>query len=391
MVVDRRIAESAAVAGWSSALGELHGRITHRFARSEARERVLRYLSGLQQRVDRKNGWQLAEAIGEADPQGVQRLLNSAKWDADLVRDDLREYVVEHLGDEESGILIVDETSFPKKGDKSVGVASQYAGTLGGTANAQVGVFLAYTSNKGAAFIDRALYLPPAWAGDMERRLEAGVPETIRFATKVELSRQLLERAFDAGVPARWVVADSFYGRSHRLRRWLEQAGRAYVLMVPKTNAVRCQGRRVRVERLEQQLPENTWVSVPPDEPFSGARDWEWACVELSEDGLARTRRWLLVRRRPDDPDEVSYYQAYGPRDTPVEELVGVCQSRWRVEECFAQAKGEVGLDQYEVRRWDAWHRYVTLCLLAHAFLVVIRSAAHRQEIEGKKGISIPT
>ena len=391
MVVDRSIAESAAVAGWSSALGALHGRIAHRFARSEARERARRYLSGLLQRVERKNGWQLAEALGEADPQGVQRLLNSARWDADLVRDDLRDYVVEHLGDEGSGVLIVDETSFPKKGDKSVGVASQYAGTLGGTANSQVGVFLAYASNKGAAFIDRALYLPPSWADDSERRSRAGVPQTVGFATKVELARRLMERAFDAGVPARWVVADSFYGRSHRLRRWLEQRGRAYVLMVPKTNAVRYQGRRVRVERLEQQLPENTWVSVPPDEPFSGAREWEWACVELSEDGLARTRRWLLMRRRPDDPDDVSFYQVYGPHDTSVEELVGICQSRWQVEECFAQAKGEVGLDHYEVRRWDAWHRYVTLCLLAHAFLVVTRLAAHTQEAEGKKGILIPT
>jgi len=389
MVVDRSIAEPGVVAGWSSALEELHERIAHRFARSEARERARRYLRGLLQRVERKNGWQLAEAIGEADPQGVQRLLNSARWDADLVRDDLREYVVEHLGDEESGVLIVDETSFPKKGDKSVGVASQYAGTLGGTANSQVGVFLAYASNKGAAFIDRALYLPPAWADDKDRRLEAGVPQQAGFATKVELARQSLERAFDAGVPARWVVADSFYGRSHRLRRWLEQQGHAYALMIPKTNAVRYQGRRARVERLEQQLSENTWVSVPPDEPFSGAREWEWACVELSEDGLARTRRWLLMRRRPDDLDDVSFYQAYGPHDTSVEELVGVCQARWQVEECFAQAKGEVGLDQYEVRRWDAWHRYVTLCLLAHACLVVTRLAAHTQEAEGKKGISI--
>ncbi len=264
MAVDRSIREPIAVAGWSSALEQLHGRIARRFARSEARERVGRYLSGLLERVERKNGWQLAEVIGEADPQGVQRLLNSAKWDAEEVRDDLRDYVVEHLGDGESGVLIVDETSFLKKGDKSVGVASQYAGTLGDTANSQVGVFLAYASNKGAALIDRALYLPPAWAGDKRRRLEAGVPETIRFATKVELSRQLLERAFDAGVPARWVVADSFYGRSHRLRRWLEQQGRAYALMIPKTNAVRYQGRRVRAERLEQQLSDGAWVSVPP-------------------------------------------------------------------------------------------------------------------------------
>ncbi len=391
MAVDRSIREPIAVAGWSSALEQLHGRIARRFARSEARERVGRYLSGLLERVERKNGWQLAEVIGEADPQGVQRLLNSAKWDAEEVRDDLRDYVVEHLGDDESGVLIVDETSFLKKGDKSVGVASQYAGTLGDTANSQVGVFLAYASNKGAALIDRALYLPPAWAGDQERRLKAGVPETIRFATKVELSRQLLERAFDAGVPARWVVADSFYGRSHRLRRWLEREGRAYALMIPKTNAVRYQGRRVRVERLEQQLSDGAWVSVPSQALSSGQKPWEWACVELSEDGLAGTRRWLLVRRRRDDPDDVSFYQAYGPHDTSVEELVGVCGSRWRVEECFAQAKGEVGLDQYEVRRWDAWHRYVTLCLLAHAFLVVMRAVAQCEETEGKKGVSVLT
>ena len=161
--------------------------------------------------------------------------------------------------------------------------------------------------------------------------------------------------------------------------------------MIPKTNAVRYQGRRVRVERLGQQLSDDIWVSVPPDAPSTGARPWEWACVVLSEDSAAGTRRWLLVRRRPDEPDDVSFYQAYGPRDTSVEELVRVCQSRWRVEECFAQAKGEVGLDQYEVRRWDAWHRYITLCLLAHAFLVVTRLAAHTQEIAGKKGILIPT
>ncbi len=391
MVAQSGVSEQGVVAGWSCALEGLHERIAHRFARSEARERAKRYLRGLLQRVDRKNGWQLAETIGEADPQGVQRLLNSAKWDADLVRDDLRDYVVEHLGDDESGVLIIDETSFPKKGDKSVGVAPQYAGTLGDTANSQVGVFLAYASNKGAAFIDRALYLPPAWADDSERRSRAGVPQTVGFATKVELARRLLERAFDAGVPARWVVADSFYGRPHGLRRWLEQRGRAYALMIPRTNAVRYQGRRVRAERLGQQLSGDVWVSAPAQGGSPGQKPWEWACVELSDDSRIGMRRWLLMRRRPDDPDEVSFYQAHGPRDTSVEDLIRICGSRWQVEECFAQAKGEVGLDQYEVRRWDAWHRSVTLCLLAHAFLVVTRLAAHTQEAEGKKGILSPT
>jgi SRSO17 transposase len=199
-----------AIGGWNEALEELHRRIAGRFARSEARERVKRYLLGLLGRVERKNGWQLAEAIGERDPQEVQRLLNSAKWDADAVRDDLREYVVEHLGDEESGVLVADETGFLKKGEKSVGVARQYTGTAGETVDSQVGVFVAYASNKGAAFIDRALYLPEEWAYDLKRRVEAGVPEEVAFANKIELAKRMLERAFEAGVPARWVAADSF-------------------------------------------------------------------------------------------------------------------------------------------------------------------------------------
>ena len=239
-------AAGSAVAGWSRALGKLHRRIGHRFARSEARERVKRYLLGLLGRVERKNGWQLAEAIGERDPQGVQRLLNAAKWDADAVRDDLREYVVEHLGDERTGVLIVDETGFLKKGEKSVGVARQYTGTAGDTVNCQVGVFLAYSSEKGAAFLDRALYLPSAWTGDPVRRAEAGVPAELIFRNKIELAEEMLERAFEADVPTRWVVADSFYGRSHAFRVWLEERSRPYAVMVPKTNAVPLGGARRR-------------------------------------------------------------------------------------------------------------------------------------------------
>ena len=212
---------------WSDALAEVHGRIARRIARAEVRERVGRYLAGLLGRVERKNGWQLAEAIGETEPRGVQRLLSDASWDADGVRDDLRSYVVEHLGEPASGVLIVDDTGFVKKGDKSVGVARQYTGTVGDTANAQVGVFLAYASAKGAAFIDRALYLPRAWTDDPDRCRAAGVPATVRFATKITLAQRMLEQAFAAAVPARWVVADSFFGRSHAFRRWLEERGQA--------------------------------------------------------------------------------------------------------------------------------------------------------------------
>ncbi len=217
---------------WPDALAALHARIAHRFARSAARERAKRYLVGLLGRVERKHGWQLAEALGEAGPQGVQRLLNAAVWDADAVRDDLRDDVVAHLGDAATGVLIVDETGFLKQGTTSCGVAPRYTGTVGATANCQVGVFLAYASAAGAAFIDRALDLPQEWADDRDRRVAAGVPEETRFATTIALAQELLARAFAAGTPARWVVGDACYGRSHELRAWLEEQGRAYALVV---------------------------------------------------------------------------------------------------------------------------------------------------------------
>src|SRR5215217_7346674 len=228
-------ANSKTIEQWSAHLEKLHSRIANRFLRAEVRERAYRYLSGLLADVRRKNSWQMAEAIGEARPRGVQHLLNDARWDPDTVRDDLREYVVEHLGDQKSGVLIVDETGFLKKGNKSVGVARQYTGTAGKKENAQVGVFLCYTSEKGAAFIDRALYLPREWADDPARREEAGVPEEVRFATKGELAKRMLKRAFEAGLPARWVVADTVYGTARGLRGWLEKRASSYVLAVPET------------------------------------------------------------------------------------------------------------------------------------------------------------
>ena len=365
-----------AIERWSDAWADLHARIADRFARSEARERAGRYLVGLLGRVERKNGWQLAEAIGEVGPRGVQRLLSAATWDADGVRDDLRDYVVDHLGDAATGVLIVDETGFLKKGKKSCGVARQYTGTAGDTVNCQVGVFLAYAAQEGAAFIDRALYLPREWTDDRARRTEAGVPEDTRFATKIELAQRMLARAFEEDVPARWVVADAFYGRSHQLRRWLEECGRPYALMIPKTTAVQYQGRRERAEQLGERLC--------PD-PAHGP----WVCLALSDECAAGMRRWLLVRCDAEDPEEHAYFLAFGPEETTEAELVRVCTTRWQIEEGFAQTKGEVGLDQYEVRKWEAWHRHATLCLLAHAYLIVIRQEAQREE-RGQKGAPTP-
>jgi SRSO17 transposase len=389
MVVGPAVNRWHGIGRWPDALAELHGRIARRFARSEVRERARRYLVGLLERVERKNGWQLAEAIGESGPRGVQRLLSAAAWDADAVRDDLRAYVVDHLGDPVSGVLIIDDTGFVKKGGKSCGVGRQYTGTVGDTANAQVGVFLAYASEKGAAFIDRALYLPRGWTDDPERCREAGIPATVRFATKLTLAQRMLARAFTAGVPATWVTADSAYGRSHAFRRWLEEHGQAYALMVPNTHTVRYEGRRQTAEKLAERLPDTAWRTVPVGVGTSSEDRQVWACLPLSETCASGMRRWLLVRRSGDGEADLAYFLAYGAADTSEVELLRVCGVRWQIEECFAQVKGEVGLDQYEVRTWDAWHRFVTLCLLAHAGLVVMRLAANQHEAE-EKGVAIP-
>ncbi len=248
--------------------------------------------------------------MGEAGPQGAQRFLNAARWDVNAVRDDLREYVVEHLGEEESGVLIVDETGSPKKGEKSVGVARQYTGTAGKRENAQVGVFVVYAAKKGAAFVDRVLYLPCEWAEDAERRAEAGVPEEVRFATKGELAKEMLRRAFDAGVPARWVVADTVYGTARGLRGWLEERERSYVLTVTATQGVYHEGRHRQARTLAKHLLEESWFRASAGKRSKAERLYDWACVALPEPESTGARdragRWLLMRRNIDDPSELA-------------------------------------------------------------------------------------
>jgi SRSO17 transposase len=363
-------------------LAALHARIAPRFARAEMRRRVRRYLDGLLGPVERKNGWQLAEYLRETGPQGVQRLLNAADWDAEAVRDDLRAYVWEHLADEPSGVLVIDETGFLKKGRKSAGVARQYSGTAGRRENQQIGVFLLYASTRGAAFIDRALYLPDEWMGDAARRAEARIPVGVGFATKGELARDLFARAFAAGVRVRWVVGDSVYS-GDELRRWLEGQGQPYVLAVPETHGIWTRGRQEPVQALVAHLPPDAWTCLSAGEGSQGPRWYDWACLALPYAGAAGAAHWLLARRSLSDPTEFAYYRVYGPADTSVAEMVRVAGARWTIEEGFEQAKGEVGLDQYEVRRYDAWYRHITLALLAHAYLEVTRLAATQ---DGKGG-----
>jgi SRSO17 transposase len=376
-----------AVEGWRAGLDRLHARIGARFRRPEVRARARRYLVGLLERVERKNGWQLAEHLGERHPRGVQRLLDAARWDAEAVRDDLRAYVVEHLGHEQA-ILVVDETGFLKKGSKSVGVQRQYSGTAGRTENCQVGVFLAYASPKGRAFLDRALYLPKVWAEATARRAEAGVPATVRFATKGRLARSMLARAFAAGVPAAWVAGDTVYGTDPGLRSWLERARRAYVLAVPKTHRVWLGAHQETAQWAMACRPVEAWRRHSAGEGSQGPRWYDWAWLPLSGATPAGWGRWLLARRSRSDPAEVAYYRVFAPAGTPLTEAVRAAGSRWVIEDGFERAKGEVGLDQYEVRRWDAWHRHITFALLAHAYLEVTRLAANEEEEKGASALT---
>jgi SRSO17 transposase len=262
-------AQRKEVEGWRAGLDAVHARIAGRFARAEVRARARRYLAGLLDRVDRKNGWQLAEHLGETGPQGVQRLLNAAHWDADGVRDDLRRYVAEHFGAVD-GVLVIDESGFLKKGAKSVGVKRQYSGTAGRIENCQIGVFLAYASDRGHAFLDRELYLPEEWAQDQERLREAGVPPTVGFATKGQLAQTMLARAFAAGVPAAWVTGDEVYGNAGQLRGWLETQRRPYVLAVSCDHLVWSEGRQQRVDALFAALPLGAWVRLSAGEGSQG-------------------------------------------------------------------------------------------------------------------------
>jgi SRSO17 transposase len=357
---------------WAEQLEEIAERIGPRFLRSEPRRQALAYLQGLLSSIERKNSWQLAEQAGDPGPHRFQHLLGRAAWEADEVRDDLQAYVREHLADSEA-VLIVDETGFLKKGEQSVGVQRQYSGTAGRIENCQIGVFLAYAAARGHTFLDRALYVPEEWAGNKQRRRAAGVPKEIRFATKPALARQMIERALANGVPARWVSGDSVYGNDGKLRLWLEEQHMAHVLGVSGNHFVWIGWKQQKVSTVAAQFLPQDWSRLSAGQGSKGPRWYDWAAVETNS-LIEGWTRWLLVRRSVDNPQERAYYRVFAPAGTTLKEMVAVAGRRWAVEECFAAAKGECGLDEYEVRSWTGWHRHVTLSLLAHAYLIVVQA-----------------
>src|SRR5690349_9463290 len=382
---------SLEVGGWRAELEELLARFGRLFVRAEPREQAGRYLEGLLGPVERKNGWQLAEAIGDVRPWRTQRVLSHVLWDEEAARDLCREHVVGRLGAQDA-VLVVDETAFVKKGRHSAGVARQYCGTLGKVENCQVGVFLAYGSRKGHALIDRRLYLPEAWAGDAERRRAAKIPDEVPFRTKPEIAREMVARALDAGVPCDWVLGDEVYGADRRLRTMLEERGKPYVLAIRGNDRLDAEldggVGRDEAAALARALPPRAWRRLSAGAGTKGERLYDWARVRLVPPpaaGAAPPReRWLLVRRSIADPADLAYFAVLAPAGLRLVDLARAAGRRWLVEECFEAAKREVGLADYEVRSWRGWHRHVTLAMLALALLAGLRAGLNR--LKGARG-----
>lgn len=400
---------------WGADFERFHSRFAPYLGRREVRGQAVKYLHGLLSPVERKNGWQLAEAIGDKTPDATQRLLYSARWEEDGVRDELQRFVVTHFGDAD-GIGVVDETGFLKKGDKSAGVQRQYSGTAGKTDNCQLGVFLTYASDKGHTFLDRRLYLPQSWCEDRARRAEAKIPEEVVFQTKPQQAVEMLRQAWTAGVPMRWVTGDEVYGEASYLRDAVAESGRWYVLAVRSHSAVWLErpevavpewsgmGRRPQRERVVDEeaqpilipalvasWPESRWHRLEVAQGEKGPRIYDWACQRIVEqqDQLPGREGWLVVRRSVSDPDELAFYLSNAPAQTDLLTLAQVAATRYTIEQCLEEGKGETGLDQYEVRYWHSWYRHITLSMMAHAWLASIR--LRRNEKKGGLNLFLPS
>jgi SRSO17 transposase len=345
----------------------------------------LLYLQAILSEIPRKNGWQIAEYARQTRPDGMQRLLARAVWDENGCRDELRAFVCQTLSSPALvpavadceplyPIVVIDESGFPKRGHHSAGVAPQYCGVTGQIENCQVGVFLSYVTALGHALIDRELYLPDEWCQDLPRRRAVHIPDQVTFATKPELGQRMLHRAQAAGLPMRWVVADTVYGHSPELRAFLEEQGCAYALAVPSIEVVCVQTRSGCLLRdvatiAAEVLREQDWQRLSASQGSKGPRRFDWARLPLVEHGAVDGRHWLVLRRCLQEPHELAYYLVFAPPATPLPTMVQAIGARWRIEEDL-QATKDLGLDHYEVRSYVGWYRHMTLVLLAYAFLV---------------------
>jgi SRSO17 transposase len=335
---DRLVADGHSVNPdrWRALFDELMGRIGGRFVRVEPRRRARGFVLGLIAGLPRKNCWTIAEHAGDVTPDGMQYLLERARWEADEVRDDVRGYVTEHLADAQA-VLVVDETGDVKKGVATAGVQRQYTGTAGRVENAQVAVYLTYAGRGGHALIDRRLYLPRSWAGDPARRAAAGIPDEVAFATKPALAAQMIGAALDAGVPAAWVTGDEVYGADPGLRAGLERRSVGYVLAVAKDHHVTTAAGKLRGDAISHRLPRRSWQRLSAGPGLKGHRFYDWAWVVIEPGG--KGRHWLLIRRNR-RTGELAYYHCWSPRHVPLATFVRVAGRRWTTEENFQAGKG---------------------------------------------------
>lgn len=371
---------------WASALRDVKARMRPLFTQERVAVSAGLFLDSLLGNEPRKTGWMRAEAAGDPGPWRQQAILGRGRWQADALCDLVREYVVEHLADADA-VLVLDETGFLKQGKASCGVARQYTGSAGKITNCQVGVFAAYVSRHGHALIDRALYLPKAWTDDPARMGAAHVPEGRGFATKPTLAVRMIVRALKAGVPFRWVAADSVYGGG-AVEMALRRAGVGYVLGVTGAHHFWSWVDKPPVagtaEAIAQALDPAAWQRLSAGEGTKGPRLYDWAYCELADLDAAeydpnRSGLWtrgLLIRRNITD-DELAFFSTWCPAGTDIETLVAVEGHRWAIEDGFETAKNELGLDHNETRSWHGWHRHVSLVMLAFAMMAAIRHQAN--------------
>jgi len=331
-----------------------------------------KYIKGLMSEAERKNGWQIAASQGEKEPYAIQQFIYRGKWEPDEVRDKLQEYVKEEI-EEKDGIVILDDTGFIKKGEMSAGVQRQYTGTVGKVENCQIGVFLTYVGTKGYTMIDRELYLPESWTNDEERRLGAGIPKEIKFKTKPEMGLEMLKRAKRNGLTYRYVTADCSYGDDGRIRMWLEEEGQEYVVAVSGKNYVTIEGEKKRISEIIEEAGSEGFDIISSGEGTKGERYYGWKKINIDGPWKEGFERCVLIRRSIDKSEETRAFVCYYTEGTTEEELVEVAGIRWRIEQGFEESKGEVGLDEYEVRSYAGWYKHITLSMCAHALLTVIQ------------------
>ena len=371
---------------WASSLRDVKARVSPLFRQKRVAASAGHFLDGLLGSEPRKTGWMRAEAAGDTGPWRQQAILGRGRWDADALRDIVREYALETLADE-NAVLVIDETGFLKQGKASCGVARQYTGSAGKITNCQIGVFACYVSRHGHAFVDRALYLPKEWTDDARRRKAAHVPEDQSFATKPQIARRMIARAIAAKVPFSFVAADSVYGTGD-IETMLRKAGKGYVLGVASNHVFHSWGKKQLVggtaTKIAQSLPKSAWRRLSSGDGTKGPRLHDWAYLELADldvseynDTLEGTwTRGMLVRRNIAD-GELAFFSIWCPKGTPMKTLVSVEGHRWSIEDSFETAKNELGLDHNETRSWHGWQRHVSLVMLAFAVMAVIRHHAN--------------